>query len=128
MFMSLPLLRHLRGLQAESCANESVFLDEQGWISIHLESLLYVFLHVATGGKLIGSPYNNLQQEAYSTKFTTMVDDVSFERDLLKKIEDPLLRDAALDLKNLFVVDGRRSVRENVTVDSFVTILKQLLE
>lgn len=103
MFMSLALLRYRQG---DPTSGAALFQSEVAWISNDLESLLYVLLHISTGAKLVWAVYENMQREAYAVKFATMLDEVLFERDVIEKISDPLLRKAAATLRSVFVVNG----------------------
>jgi hypothetical protein len=96
------------------------------WILNDLESLLYVLLYISTGAKLVWAVYDNMQQKAYAVKFATMLDEVLFERDVIEKIPDPLLRKATATLRSVFVVNGQ--IQRSVSVKSFVTVLKELLD
>lgn len=93
----------------------SLLLDGTLNLSAELESLMYVFLHIATGARLVWKPYRSNQREARAVKFMSMT--YEFERDLLSRVEDPVFSAAAINLQRLFFPSNQ--YRRNVTVQAF---------
>ncbi len=91
-------------------------------LSSELESLLYVLLHIATGGRLLWKMYRNDQREAYAVKLTAMA--VEFEDQILTRIESPLLKAAAIHLQELFFPGNLYYPRVKVTVQAFQRALE----
>ncbi len=86
-------------------------------LSSELESLLYVLLHIATGGRLLWKMYRNDQREAHAVKHSAMT--VEFKDQILARIESPLLKAAAVHLQELFFPGNSYDQREKVTVQAF---------
>ncbi len=93
-------------------------------LTSELESLLYVFLFIATGHDLPWKRQLIGTRSAFDRKHTTMV--AEFEETIVQHIEDDQLRPTALALQALFFPDGKWNRDLVVTVDQFLAALPVL--
>ena len=93
----------------------SLLLDGTQNLSTELESLMYVFLYIATGARLVWKPYRHDQRGARAVKMMSMT--YEFESDVLSRIEDPMCSAAAINLQRLFFPSNQ--LCRDVSVQAF---------